>query len=370
VSPEPTEPSAAAPAKRTPKARKKRSWAHGRVFQRGHKWWIAYYVREMVDGKKKSVEYREPAGDSEKEARELLVQRLAQRNNGSLISREDRKLTVRGALDAWLQDLVFREKKSAAQMVSHIAIISRYFEDTLAADVTRDVAIRWIQRMIDVDGYSKGSAYARAGYLRTALLLAYKSRRLPFPPVIPIPDPQNARQETFELDQVEALINHLAWPECDIARMAHLTGWRARSELLTLPWTWIDRARNTISLPQSKNGDARQVEMVAGVREIIDRAWKRRQFGFAGGTVNLSPYVFHHEGRPVVYRTFIQRWHKARKAAGIGHRTPHDLRRSMASDKGISHFDIMELGGWRSTAMFKRYRISSPVRTTRVLREL
>src|SRR3712207_6302581 len=44
----------------------------GRVFQRGSRWWIAYYAPQGGQ----SVEQREPGGKTEKEARRLLRQRL------------------------------------------------------------------------------------------------------------------------------------------------------------------------------------------------------------------------------------------------------------------------------------------------------
>jgi hypothetical protein len=44
---------------------------HGRIFQRGQRYWIAYYRRK--DGK--SIEVRESAGTTEQQARKLLKQR-------------------------------------------------------------------------------------------------------------------------------------------------------------------------------------------------------------------------------------------------------------------------------------------------------
>jgi hypothetical protein len=44
----------------------------GRIFQRGDRWWIAYYA--PVEGK--SAEQRESAGETEAEAKRLLKKRL------------------------------------------------------------------------------------------------------------------------------------------------------------------------------------------------------------------------------------------------------------------------------------------------------
>jgi integrase len=59
--------------------------------------------------------------------------------------------------------------------------------------------------------------------------------------------------------------------------------------------------------------------------------------------------------------------------AGIGRFIPHDLRRSMAKDAshaGVDPLNIMDLGGWRSQAMFRRYRIKSAKRTSKALSQL
>jgi hypothetical protein len=211
MSSESTEPLTAAPTKRTPKGRKKRSTrGHGRVFQRGHHWWIAFYAPEPLgDGTARSVERRERGGATEAEARELLVQRLAERNSGTLISRQDRRLTVSDALEAWHRKLELREAKSARQMTTHIAIINRYLGTRLASEITRDEADRWIQHMIEVDKYSKGSAVMRAGLLRAALRLAFRDGRLQRPPVIELFNPKNARKGFLEPAEVDALTSHM-----------------------------------------------------------------------------------------------------------------------------------------------------------------
>jgi integrase len=226
--------------------------------------------------------------------------------------------------------------------------------------------------MITADGYSKGSAVMRAGLLRAALRLAFQDGRLQRMPIIKLFNPKNARKGFLEPAEVEALTSHMSWPEADIARLLHASGWRS-AEVRLLKWEQVDRGHNVIALEDTKNDDGRCIEMRGEIRTIIDQAWARRSCGISNGAVRLSEYVVHHEGQRVTKTTFLRHWHRACKKGGLGHRIPHDLRRSMARDAtraGIDPHLTMRLGGWRSMATFSRYNIIDTKQTSTVLDEL
>ena len=59
-------------------------------------------------------------------------------------------------------------------------------------------------------------------------------------------------------------------------------------------------------------------------------------------------------------RSFRRAWARACTRAGLSGRVVHDLRRSAARAfrrAGLSESDIMELCGWETPAMFRRYAI-------------
>ncbi|HEY3216473.1 MAG TPA: tyrosine-type recombinase/integrase [Candidatus Eisenbacteria bacterium] len=73
-------------------------------------------------------------------------------------------------------------------------------------------------------------------------------------------------------------------------------------------------------------------------------------------TGQIVPWVFHRGG--VEIRDMDDAWRTACKAAGLPGRLFHDLRRSAAlalRRLGLSETDIMELAGWETPSMFRRY---------------
>ena len=81
---------------------------------------------------------------------------------------------------------------------------------------------------------------------------------------------------------------------------------------------------------------------------LLDAQWEARD----------GLFVFHRHGKPV--KGFRRAWARACKRAGLAGRLVHDLRRSAARAyrrAGLSESDIMELCGWETPAMFRRYAI-------------
>jgi len=131
------------------------------------------------------------------------------------------------------------------------------------------------------------------------------------------------------------------------------TGFR-RGELLGLRWKDVDFKAGVLTIPRSKNGDARHVPMTTTVRSILSRLPR---------PLNASALVF-----PNTEGNRDLRW--AQKTVPASIRTAqiedfrfHDLRHTFASRlamEGVDLLTIKELGGWRSLAMVQRYSHLSP----------
>jgi integrase len=70
--------------------------------------------------------------------------------------------------------------------------------------------------------------------------------------------------------------------------------------------------------------------------------------------------VFHRAGRPI--RDFSHAWRKARLAAGLPGRIPHDFRRTAARNllrAGVPESWAMQLTGHKTPAIFRRYAITN-----------
>lgn len=112
----------------------------GRVFKRGTRYWIAFY-----DGQGK--EQRESAGTkldangrrapkSEREARDLVHDRLASVHQGTWHGRAAQRLTVKEVLDAYKVDLEARGKKSVDKIVSHLKPVRVALDDERVLGLT------------------------------------------------------------------------------------------------------------------------------------------------------------------------------------------------------------------------------------------
>jgi integrase len=131
----------------------------------------------------------------------------------------------------------------------------------------------------------------------------------------------------------------------------YATGWRV-SEALGLTWAQVDRENATVRLSaaetKGKKGRVFPYGDAASLRALLDARWEARE----------GPLVFHRGGTPI--KSFRRAWARACTRANVPGRLVHDLRRSAARAfrrAGLSESDIMELCGWETPAMFRRYAI-------------
>jgi len=158
----------------------------------------------------------------------------------------------------------------------------------------------------------------------------------------------NARRQFASSEQVTALKIAAANESLEmrvIVEMALIFGWR-RGELLRLTVKDFHLAENTVRLEDSKNGDAREAPMTAALRTLVT--------GLLAGRAAEAPLWSHS------VRTFEATWHKVTKAAGCSELLFHDLRRTSARTKraaGVDTSVTMEMMGWKTEQMFRRYGI-------------
>jgi integrase len=131
------------------------------------------------------------------------------------------------------------------------------------------------------------------------------------------------------------------------------TGFR-RGELLGLRWKDVDFKAGVLTIPKSKNGDARHVPMTSTVRAILSRRAR---------PLENAKLVF-----PNTEGTRDLRWAKktvpaALRAARIEDFRFHDLRHTFASRLAMESVDLMairDLMGHKTMTMTLRYSHLSP----------
>ena len=321
----------------------------GRIYLRGKKYWIAYYVR----GK----EQRESAGYKEADAKKLLKVRLGEIHSGKFIGAEKERITVNNLLDSLIIHLDNRGARSVASLISHLKPIREMFGCDRAIDINGQRIERYI---VDRKKYAANATINRGlGGLKQAFNLARKQGLLNLDIYIPKLKEDNARQGFFEKEEFDAVV--LALPEYlkDFMRFAYETGWR-KGEIVSLTWDLVDRSAKEIRLQTSKNGTGRCLPLEGELLDLIESRWSARKFKSKNGEVSISPLVFHREGGAV--GDYRKAWRKACDKAGCPGKLVHDIRRTAVRNMtraGVTETVAMSITGHKTASMFQRYNITN-----------
>jgi len=222
-----------------------------------------------------------------------------------------------------------------------------------ACDVTSDLVRRYIEQRQAADAAAASIVYSLR-ILHRMFTLAVGEGRLPasFPvPHMPTPPVENVRRGFFELPDFERVAALLRPDLADVARFAHLTGWR-KGEVTGLEWRDVNAHDRTVTLPseRSKMKDARTIGLGGELLAIIERRRALRRLD--------CPFVFHCDGKSL--GDFRRAWKTACKRAGVAGRLFHDLRRTAVRNlvrAGVPERVAMGVTGHKTRAVFDRYNI-------------
>ena len=238
------------------------------------------------------------------------------------------------------------------QVLAHLA---SYFGTALVGEIAENVngyvALRRRQK-------------AAPASIRMELALLRQAFRIAGLPRLDVPsiEVRNTRKGFLEAADVQRIAGHLPEHLAPIAWAGFYTGWR-KSEILRLGWRDANLAAGTVRLwpGETKSGSGRVfplaacpplARLLADQRATVSRIERECQC--------VVPSVFcQPDGGPI--RDMDDSWRSACTAAGKPGALFHDLRRSFALHMrrlGLSETDIMELAGWKTPSMFRRYCVA------------
>ncbi len=328
----------------------------GEIRKRGAIWWIRYY--------RNGRRYEESARTTKQDdAARLLKQREGDVAHGMPITPAIGRLTFEDAAKDLLTDYQVNGRRSYVHVKRRIeAGLGPWFNRRRMASIsTSDVRAYTAHRL--EAGAAKATINRELAALKRAFTLAMQAGKVLRRPYIPLLQEDNTRKGFFERAQFEAVRAHLPARLQGVATFAYYTGWRTRSEVLTLQWHQVDFTACTVRLEPgtTKNREGRVFVFkdLTDLRDALERQDADR-VRLAKADI-LSPWVFHRKnGSPI--RSFRKTWAAACAKAGCPGRIPHDFRRTAVRNlvrAGVPDTIAMKLTGHKTRAVFDRYDITS-----------
>ena len=331
----------------------------GCLYQRGKTWWIKY--------SRNGRPYFESSHSKKKEeAKRLLRLREGDIARGVPVTSRIGRMRFEEAAEDFLTDYQINKRKSYADVKRRIVIgLAPWFQHRRMTQITTADVQHYVQAR-QAGGAANATINRELAALKRMYTLAIKGRKLLYRPHIPMLAENNVRQGFFERAQFDAVRAELSDALRGVATLAYYTGWRVRSEVLSLTWPQIDRREGTIRLEpgttKSKAGRTVAYLEIDELREAIEVQWQWHLELRSEGTI--CPWVFSHTtpakkwGQRI--KTFRRSWLGACQRAGVPGRVLHDFRRTAVRNlerAGVPRKVAMAMVGHKTESIYRRYDI-------------
>ena len=331
----------------------------GQLRKRGNIWWIRYYRA----GKR----HEESSGGTRKQdAKALLAVREGDIAKGVPVSAKVGRLRFEEAAEDLLNDYRTNGKRSLDEVARRVRLYlapvfgMRRMTQITTADVRAYIATR------QDAGAANGTINRELSALKRMFSLATQAGKVLHRPHIPMLREDNVRTGFFEREEFEAVRAALPLRLQPVVTTAYLTGWRVKSEILSLQWRSVDREAGILRLDPgtTKNRDGRVFpyrDLLPELRDTMVNQWEVHRQLAAEGVI--SPWVFPRlRGTDPGARigSFRKAWASACTAAGCPGRIPHDFRRTAVRNlvrAGVPERIAMQLTGHKTRSVFDRYDI-------------
>ena len=327
----------------------KRKPRAGAVYQRGQVYWIKYYRRGQP--------FRESShSDNYEEAERLLKKRQGEVVTGKFAGLAIERIRMDELFEDVVEDYRLNGRRSLAQLQSRL---ENHVKPDLgairAAEFSTASVKRYIARRLK-DKATNATINRELEIVQRAFVLAAECD----PPKvvralhIPMLAEDNVRVGFLDDEGYVRLKRELPDYLKPMFVVAYHVGNRL-GELLKLRWEQVDFKNNQILVTPrtSKNKKARVLPVYGEMRE-----WLLIQKDIRDLRFPHCPWVFHHEGQPIV--DLRKAWASACSRAKVPGLLFHDLRRSAIRNMrlaGIPENVAMEISGHRTRAVFDRYSI-------------
>jgi integrase len=270
--------------------------------------------------------------------------------------------TFEDLADLILQDYRRNERKSTGKLITGLQRLRTAFGGWQALNISSGDIADYIDRRKQ-QGAANGTVNRELAALKRSFHLAVRRKLLSSDgvPTIDLLKEAAPRAGFFEREQFEAVRHHLPGPLQCAVTFVYITGWRIKSEILSLQWRQVSFTAETIRLDPgtTKNDDGRLFVMTPELRAMLLEQ-RAATDALQQATGQIIPLVFHRHGRLI--KAYRRAWISSCRKAGVPDRIPHDFRRTAVRNlerAGVSRSVAMKMVGHRTESIYRRYAIVS-----------
>ena len=328
------------------------------IDRRGKKCWTKTFTIAYPVGKGK-IKAEATKATTRKEAEAILLQRRAEiaRLGEFTSTSSPERVLMNQLFDLLIEDYKLQERKSLYDTELRVNLHLRpYWGKRKAQDIGTQVIHAYIDKRKSQGAEANATINKELSWVRRAMNLGFRHdpplvRRIPYFPMLPI---DNARTGTLACAQYRAVRDRLP----GYARIALVISYHygnRKGEIGKIRRDHVDWRAMRILVPGriTKNGEPKYLPIYGELEKEL-KVWMKWI------EASECSYLIQDQGQRVF--SFDKAWKSACKKAGVPETLFHDLRRTAATnmiEAGYSEKEAMEMGGWKTAHVFRRYHIVS-----------
>jgi integrase len=316
-----------------------------------------YWIAWISGGKR---HYESTKSTRKGDAQELLSAKLGDTAHGHIVTPKIGKITLGAGLKLVTDNLTMNGRQSAHDTRRRIDLhllkhfnADRRMNTVTTADVERYKAERLEEKA------KPATINRELATLRRAFRLAVRGGELPSMPYVGLLEENNVRTGFFERTEFDAILKELPADLRAPVQFAYITGWRFKSEVLSLTIGQVDLSAGFVRLEPgtTKSGEGRAFYVTAELRNLLEQQLASIKRLMKRGVI--CPYVFHRSDGSRI-KNMRSAWEGAREAAGHPNKLFHDFRRTAVRNlerAGVPRSTAMAMVGHETEAIYNRYAI-------------
>lgn len=314
-------------------------------------WWVQYYHHRQVRKPSKTEDYNE--------AVRFLKKQIELAHAGKLLPLEAERMKFSDLVIRITRDYSHNQRRSLDRVNGALKHLTGYFGMSRALEISKDMIEGYLDYRLEIDKASNATVKYEISILKRMFHLAQSTLgRIPEFPSLRV---SNIRKGFFEKSEFQVFIEHFEEDLKPLLTFAYWTGWRMKSEIFPLAWSQVDFAAGEVRLEPgtTKTDEGRTFPFTAIPQlEQLLKSQKEKTERLEREQLQTIPWVFHRNGKRIT--RIRSEWKKALEASGIGHKIPHDFRRTAVRNferAGVPRSVAMKLVGHKTEAIYRRYAI-------------